>query len=173
VTKQKIMHSFQRFYVKIMMMIVGRSLVGLSKVDKEIQNELEGFGSGYIIEMKVIPEKPSFKLIVTDDTTLKIDKSDQKPDLSVQFKHISHAFMVFAFIESTARSFANDRMIADGELSHAIRLVRCLNKMEAIILPKFIAKLAVKRYPKISFLEKTSKALRIYALVAKQLVTGS
>jgi hypothetical protein len=38
-------------------------------------------------------------------------------------------------------------MIADGDVSSAIRLVRCLNKMEALILPKLIASLAVKEYP--------------------------
>lgn len=43
--------------------------------------------------------------------------------------------------------FANDRMIADGDISNAIRLVRCLNKMEALILPKMVAQLAVKEYP--------------------------
>lgn len=35
------------------------------------------------------------------------------------------------FQESTAQAFANDRMIADGDVSAAIRLVRCLNKMES------------------------------------------
>ena len=55
--------------------------------------------------------------------------------------------MVFSFQESTAQAFANDRMIADGDVSAAIRLVRCLNKMESLILPKLVASLAVKEYP--------------------------
>ena len=64
-------------------------------------------------------------------------------------------------------------MIADGEVSHAIRLVRCLDKMEALILPKLVAELAVKRYPtNLSLNEKVSKAARIYALVAKNFWFG-
>ena len=31
-------------------------------------------------------------------------------------------FLVFSFQESTAQAFANDRMIADGDVSSAIRL---------------------------------------------------
>ena len=38
-------------------------------------------------------------------------------------------------------------MVADGDVSYAIRLVRCLNKMESLILPKLVAEFAVKQYP--------------------------
>jgi predicted alpha/beta-hydrolase family hydrolase len=97
-----------------------------------------------------------------------------KPDLSVKFKHLSHAFLVLSFQEGTARAFANDRMVADGEVSHAIRMVRCLDRMEAIILPKMVAKMAVKRYPEhLSLNEKVNKAARIYGLVAKNFLNRS
>jgi hypothetical protein len=68
-----------------------------------------------------------------------ISLEQEKPDLTITFKHLTHAFMVFSFQESTAQAFANDRMIADGDVSSAIRLVRCLNKMESLILPKVVA----------------------------------
>ena len=91
-----------------------------------------------------------------------------KPDLTVIFKHVTHAFLVFSFQEGTAQAFANDRIIADGDVSNAIRLVRCLNKIEALILPKSIAALAVKRYPTdLSFKEKISSAKNIYLKVAQ------
>jgi hypothetical protein len=93
-----------------------------------------------------------------------------RPDLSIGFKHVAHAFLVLAFQEGTAQAFANDRMVADGDVSHAIRLVRCLNTMEALILPRWVALRAVKRYPTISALEKTRKAVRIYALLVKNVL---
>ena len=59
-------------------------------------------------------------------------------------------------------------MIADGDVSSAIRLVRCLNKMEALILPKLIASLAVKRYPaELTLKEKFTGAKNIYLKVAQ------
>ena len=97
-----------------------------------------------------------------------------RPDLSIKFKHMNHAFMVLSFQEGTAEAFTKDRMIADGDLSHSIILVRILNKLEAIILPKFIAVRAVKRYPdNLGLGEKLFKAICIYALVLKHLIFGS
>ena len=60
------------------------------------------------------------------------------------------------------------RMIADGDIAYAIRLVRCLNKMEALILPKLLAELAVKEYPAdLSLKEKLTGATQIYLKVAQ------
>ncbi len=54
-------------------------------------------------------------------------------------------------------------MIADGDVSAAIRLVRCLNKMESLILPKLVASLAVKEYPtELTLKRKNSTKLQIF-----------
>ncbi len=90
------------------------------------------------------------------------------------FKHLSHAFLVFSFQESTAQAFAHDRMIADGDISYAIRLVRCLNKMESLILPKMVAELAVKEYPtELGLKEKLTGAANIYLKVAQSYLKRS
>jgi hypothetical protein len=158
----------QRAYVATMIDIIGRGLVSASQVDEEIRAEVAGFPKGFIFQMVVLPKGPGFIAQVQDDGSLKrLTDFVGKPHLSIKFKHVSLAFLVFSFQEGTARAFANDRMIADGEVSHAIRLVRCLDKMEALILPKPVAALAVKRYPLLPLSEKVSKALRIYGKVAQ------
>lgn len=74
----------------------------------------------------------------------------------------------FTFQESTAQAYANDRMIADGDVSAGIRFVRCLNKLEILILPKLVASLAVKQYPtELTLKEKFNEAANIYLKVAK------
>jgi hypothetical protein len=119
--------------------------------------------------MNVFPNGPAFVAQVTEEKQLELLSNYKgKPDLTITFKHLTHAFLVFSFQESTAQAFANDRMIADGDVSSAIRLVRCLNKMEALILPKLIASLAVKRYPaELTFKEKFTGAKNIYLKVAQ------
>ena len=82
------------------------------------------------------------------------------------------AFLVLSFQEGTARAFANDRIYVDGEVSHAIRLVRCLSRMEVLILPKLVAERAVKRYPAINLGEKINLAARIYGRVATNFLKG-
>jgi hypothetical protein len=165
----------QRIYVSIMMLIVGRALSAISRVDEEAIEEIKGLPEDYIIQMVVVPGGPGFKVRTVGDGTLEVANNTQrKVDLSIKFKHLSHAFSVLSFQEGTAEAFTKDRMIADGELSHSIRLVRILNKMEAIILPEFIAKRAVKRYPdNLGCMEKITKALRIYARVIRHLIIGS
>jgi len=169
VNKQKILLALQRAYVALMMDVIGRGLVSTSFIDEEVRREVSGLPVGFHITMVVLPSGPSFTAKVIAGGHLELIKDfDGKADLTVKFKHLSHAFLVFSFQEGTARAFANDRMVADGEVSHAIRLVRCLDKMEALILPKVVAQLAVKRYPTdLTLDEKLVKAVRIYRSIAQ------
>ena len=154
-----------------MMDVIGRGLVMASQVDDEIKHEVSVLPVGFTLSMKVFPNGASFIARVNQNKQLELVKSlDVKPDLSIIFKHVHHAFLVFSFQESTAQAFANDRMIADGDVAHAIRL----NKMEALILPKLVAELAVKEYPsELSLKEKLAGAANIYLKVAQSYLKGS
>lgn len=169
ISTKNVKPTLQHAYVTLMMDVIGRGLVGANTVDPEIRDEILGFPVGFIFSMKVFPNGPKFIAKVQEGHTLKLINDFQgKPDLTITFKHLTHAFLVFSFQEGTAQAFANDRMVADGELSHAIRLVRCLNKMEALILPKFVANFAVKAYPQdLTLKEKLSEASYIYLKVAQ------
>jgi hypothetical protein len=67
-------------------------------------------------------------------------------DLRIQIKNLEAALLLFTFQESTCVSICRDRLIVDGDLHTACALVRILNIVEIYLLPKIIAKLAVKRY---------------------------
>lgn len=167
--------ALQQAYVAMMMDVIGRGLVMASQVDSEIQQEIAAFPVGFRLSMRVFPNGPAFVAQVTEDHQLQlIQQNQERLDLTITFKHMTHAFLVFSFQESTAQSFTNDRMIADGDLAYAIRLVRCLNKMEALILPKVLAQLAVKQYPEhLSLKEKLTEAANIYVKVAQSYLKRS
>lgn len=170
---EKARPDMERAFVTLMIGVVGRGLVSTSQTDAEIQREIAAFPVGFTVQMMVMPAGPSFCTEVQSDGTLRLLKNFQgKPDLAVRIKHMSHALLVLSFQEGTARAFANDRMYVDGDISHAIRLMRCLTRMEVLILPKIIAERAVKRYPNISVAEKASLAARIYARLALNFVKG-
>lgn len=162
----------QRAYVTLMMEVIGRGLTSASLIDPEIHNETKGFPVDFILTMSVYPSGPSFTAQAQADGSLKLLKDFQgKANLTIKFKHMTHAFIVFSFQEGTARAFANDRMIADGDVAYAIRMVRCLNKMEALILPKLVANLAVKEYPEsLGLAEKISTGAKIYLKVAQSFI---
>lgn len=172
--KEALGYDAQKAYVTTMMAIVGNGLAAASRVDDTVRRELSAFPAGYQVCMTVFPSGPSFHLRLDGNGQGEVLAAPVgKPDLTIRFKHMAHAFLVFAFQEGTAQAFANDRMIADGNVSHAIRLVRCLNRMETLILPKFVAARAVKRYDDPALLDKVGKAARIYGLVAKSLIAGA
>ena len=169
ISTKSVKPALQLVYVKLMMDVIGRGLVMASQVDEEVKQEVAKFPVGFVLSMNVFPHGPAFIAKVTPDHQLELLHSvENKPDLTITFKHLSHAFLVFSFQESTAQAFAHDRMIADGDVGYAIRLVRCLNKMEALILPKLLAELAVKQYPtELSLKEKLTGAANIYLKVAQ------
>ncbi|NNP72410.1 hypothetical protein A7P53_00610 [Acinetobacter defluvii] len=175
ISSKSVKPALEQAYVKLMMDVIGRGLVMASQVDDEIRHEVSKFPVGFVLSMKVFPHGPAFVAKVNEQQNLELVTALQdKPDLTITFKHMHHAFLVFSFQESTAQAFANDRMIADGDLSYAIRLVRCLNKMEALILPKLVAELAVKEYPQqLTLKEKLTNAANIYLKVAQSYLKGS
>ena len=169
ISTKSVKPALQLVYVKLMMDVIGRGLVMASQVDEEVKQEVAKFPVGFVLSMNVFPHGPAFIAKVTPDHQIELLHSvENKPDLTITFKHLSHAFLVFSFQESTAQAFAHDRMIADGDVGYAIRLVRCLNKMEALILPKLLAELAVKQYPhELGLKEKLTGAAHIYLKLAQ------
>ena len=165
---------WKRRYVVLMMEVIGRSLEAASQVDKEIRREVATLPDRLMFEMRVLPSGPALVMVKTDEGALRYvgTSAPRKVDVAMKFKHLQHAFMVFSFQESTARSFANDRILLDGEIAFAMKLVRCLNRMESLILPKIIAERALKRYPNLPLLQKLAGGGRIYSQVAKNLIWG-
>jgi len=163
-----------RIYVAAMLQVVARSLVATSHVDAEARREFAAYPARFQVQMLVLPAGPGFVIESNGDGSFELARAPKaQPDLSIQFKHLGHAFLVLSFQEGTARAFAHDRMVALGDLALATRLVRCLNRMEVLILPKLLAQRAVKRYPEeLTLREKLPTALRIYGHLLGHFMTG-
>ncbi|MDY6814943.1 MAG: hypothetical protein SV598_03550 [Pseudomonadota bacterium] len=170
---QPMMFQARRLYVDIMFQVMGRALQAVSEVDETVQDEARVLPEGLLFEMMVMPEGPRLIVEHTGDGHFHYHgQSAPRPvDLSIQFKHIAHAFLVLSFQEKTAEAFANDRMLLDGDVSYAVRMTRVLNRLEAFILPKLVAERAVKEYPdNLHLPEKLISAARIYLKVATNFV---
>jgi len=154
----------QAIYVTIMTWLIGRLLEAASMADKKIQSEVIGLPESFVFSMGSLPDGPKFVMQKQDDGTFRClrKKDTTAVDLVISFKHVKHAFLVFSFQEGTARSFANERIVLNGEINLAMIIVRCLDRMEALVLPRFIAVKALKRYPSIRVSEKLFLALKIY-----------
>ena len=79
-----------------------------------------------------------------------------------KIKNIEAALLLFTFQESTTLATARNRLVVDGDVAHACAVMRILDIVEVYLLPKIIAKLAVKRYSGWSFRRKYLGRVLVY-----------
>lgn len=160
------------YYCQFMLAFLGHALAQGSRSEPFIRFETAQLPENFTFSMGLIGQSgPRLYMEKRHDRLYKIRPVD-KVDIHIGFKHLEHAFLVLSFQEGTAAAFAKDRMIIDGDLSTSMALVRCFNRVEAITLPKFIAKRIIKRYPNIKLMEKLTSAISLYLGVGKGFITG-
>ncbi|HOW82367.1 MAG TPA: hypothetical protein PK573_07405 [Spirochaetota bacterium] len=141
----------KRYYVAIMLWIVGRAIQAACRLDKEVIKEFSELPEKFTFSLGVLPDGP-FMIIGKDDKGrakyMGWNKGRTRFPLEMNIKSLEAAIKVFTFQEGTATAFARERFIVDGDLGYALAVVRVLNIIEVYLLPKIITKLAVKRYPR-------------------------
>jgi hypothetical protein len=152
-------------YVAIMLWFVGRAIQAAAAMDKTVRKEFEELPDRFTFSLSVMPAGPH--MIVGKDKRgivryLGWDPEGKDINLRMKIKNIEAAMLLFTFQESTTVATARDRLVVDGEVPHACAVVRILDIVEVYLLLKFIAKLAVKRYPAESSGRRLSRRLLLY-----------
>jgi hypothetical protein len=161
-----------RAYVAFMMAFTARGLCAASRVDDVVRGEAAGLPAGFSFEMGALPNGPTIRLRrAADGTFVEEPAGGERPHLGIRFKHLRHAFVSLTFQESTSRSFADDRMLIDGDPVLAVRMQRILDRFLFLTLPALVAVKALKRMPDVGPLDKARAVARLGAEMAKDLVT--
>lgn len=152
-----------RAYVAFMMKFIARGLCAASRVDEVVRDELAPLPAGFTFEMSVLPAGPALRLRRTESGTFEaLEPSGDRPDLAIRFKHLRHAVASFTFQEPTARSFADDRMVVDGDPALAMRMQRMLDRLLVLTLPGPVAEKALLRVPALKTIDKARSAGRLW-----------
>ncbi len=155
---------FQRLYITIMLWFVGRAIVAASKADLDVKREFDGLPDGLTFSLGVLPVGP--RMVIRKEADGKVRYLGQGKgeaiDLDLTIKHMQAFFMIFSFQESTPTANARARLYVDGGVPEACAVVRILDIVQVYLLPKFIAKLAVKRYPAWSWTRHTLVRSMVY-----------
>mgnify|MGYP001824835804 CR=1 FL=1 len=155
--------TLKRFYIATMMAIVGRGLAIASRIDAESRREATRFPQGSIIALRVHPRGPACVLQRSEAGLHYLGgDSTHAADVEIIFKHLQHAWLLFTFQENTPTAFARNRLVLDGEVAHGAVFNRSLARLLVLILPRFIARRALKRYPDIGGGERFRGASAIY-----------
>ena len=163
----------QRAYVAATFALLGRLLVAGSAADPEIARELAGFPDGCSLGFSIFGDETSLRLVCREGRLQPSSLRGTRPDVEVVFKHLAHAFALLSFQESTSVAYARDRMSTHGDIVLTMRLVRCLTRVQAVMLPPAIARRALKSMPEQPVLARLRLATRIVGGVARGLLSRS
>lgn len=166
---------FKTIYVAIFIWFFARAIQAAAKSDPEVKKELGKLPNNYKFRLMVNPEMsfplffyakmlPNFiantglllygiQMIFEKDKEGKIkyigaDPRGKKFDMEMALTSIEAAMMVFTFRESLCTGYTHGRFVVNGDLPAAQAVMRVMDLTAVFLLPKFVAKLVVKRYPK-------------------------
>jgi hypothetical protein len=140
----------KRMYVALLLFIFGRAFQAVAKVDSAAKKEFDEMPPDFMLDLCVAPNGPH--MIVGKNKKGKIQYYGWNPKgkmitLSMKIKSLEAAILMFTFQESSCTATARDRLIVEGDLPIASGVLRLMDLLEVLLLPKFIARLGVKRYP--------------------------
>lgn len=163
----------KRLYISVMLFVVGRAIAAAAKVDGEVKKEFEQLRSDFVLGMGIIPNGPY--MVVGKDAKGRVkymggDPKGKKLTLKMGIRSVESAILVFTFQESTAAAFAHNRFVVDGDLVEGMAIMRILDLVEVYLLPKLVASLAVKRYPKWSEMSPVRKHVNRVLVYARTIL---
>ena len=158
----------KKAYAFVMLLIVGRGIEAAARVDDRVRQIFADLPEGFAFSLGVSPDGPY--MVAGKDKSGSVRYLGwrlwgHKTQLALDIKNLESAIKVFTFQESTAQAYNYDRFSVAGSLPQTLAVVRVLDIVEVYLLPKIIARLAVKRYPgraELSPVKKHVNRLRIY-----------
>jgi hypothetical protein len=141
---------FKWLYLKLMLWFFGRAVQAAARVDEEVKAEFAAMPKNYTFCLGAFPKGPY--MVVGKDTKDRVkylgaSVKNTSIDLYMTFKSLHHLFLIFTFQESTPVANARDRLFVNGDIPHACAVLRIMDMIQVYLLPKFLAKIAIKRYP--------------------------
>jgi hypothetical protein len=154
----------KRWYVGALLWCLGRAVQSSVRVHERIGREFDALPAGYTFRLGVMPDGPW--MVVGKDAQghprhRRSSTPDEAIDLDMRIRSLDAAMRMFTFRESTATAVCRNRLIVDGDVPPACAVVRILDAVEVYLLPKPLARRAVKRYPSWPLWEKTRGRLRM------------
>ncbi|MCP4021265.1 MAG: hypothetical protein GY729_05440 [Desulfobacteraceae bacterium] len=154
----------KRIFLSINLWFVGKAIQAAAKVDDEVKQEFDALPDGFTFSLGAFPNGPYMVVGKNEKGVVKYmgSKIDTvRLDMKMSLKSIECLFLLFTFQESTPVANSMDRLYVDGDIPHACSIVRIMDIVQVYLLPKFIAKLAIKRYPKWSLKRHTWNRLMV------------
>lgn len=139
----------------VVMQFLYRGMKVLYKEDQRMKEELDGWKQNKIITLK-IHHGPTITIAYTYLQGLQ-KSTCQKSDITITFKSMHSAFLVFTGMMSVKQAYLEHRFSLRGDIYESMRFVRCVDLVETYLFPRFMTRKILNHEEK-----KYKPALLIY-----------
>lgn len=117
----------------------------LYKLDYRMKEELDGWRENKTLCIQIM-NGPSITMTYTYRQGLQ--KTHQTPDITIVFKSVHTAFLVFTGMMSVKQAYLEHRFSLKGDIYESMRFVRCVDLVETYLFPRFMTKRILDHYVK-------------------------
>ena len=133
--------------VKSLLFVLGRATPAIARMDVDVQKEIKQWDEGFKVMFEILPDGPYLSLEKRDDELHFLGLVKTDADLVVTFKNLESAFLLLTTQISTPQAYAQHRIGVKGEIVTGMSFTRCLNVVQFLLFPGFIARRILKRMP--------------------------
>ncbi len=133
--------------------------------------ELADWEEGRRFALGALPDGPNLTLDKRGGLIRSVGLGLNEPDVSLLFKNLDAAMLVFTTYMGTVQAAAEDRVLIRGDNSMALEAVRVLDQVEFYLLPGIILKKNFRRVPRFTSDRYLRKVLVYVLLVPNVLRT--
>ncbi|MBB6479315.1 aldehyde ferredoxin oxidoreductase C-terminal domain-containing protein [Spirochaeta isovalerica] len=133
-------------YCGTVMAVLGWFIPAVACRKASVRDEVKALPEDFKLRFAIWPSGPSLSLKREGDRLKKVSLREEQADMTVYLKSLEAAWLLLTFQESTCDSEARGRLMVKGDLPHTCTFIRLMDKVEILLLPRFLAKRAVKKW---------------------------
>ncbi|MGC8492258.1 MAG: hypothetical protein ACP5SH_11025 [Syntrophobacteraceae bacterium] len=159
----------KRAYLAVALRVFGAAFEAVTRNSVECKKELADWEEGRRFALGVEPSGPYVTLEKKGSVIRMIGTGLEEPHLSILFKDLDSAMMVFTTCMGVVQATAENRALIRGDNARAMEVIRVLDIIMTYLLPGFVLKKNFRRAPRFGPLQYLVM-LRIYAALFPALV---
>jgi hypothetical protein len=157
------------FLSKTSLMALGVTFELASKYVDEMKAEIAGWEEGRKVGMGVLPNGPSITIQKSGNGIRYLGSGLQEPDVSILFKNLDSAVMIFTAQLGSHEAVAENRIRIHGDNALAMQATRAMAIVQTYLFPGILLKKTFKRPPKLTGKQIAIKA-KIMGLLTPKLI---
>jgi len=148
----------KRRIARIALLALGVAFEYLSRHCAGVRKEIAGWEEGRVFSIGILQDGPAITLKKENGVIRYLGQGLKQPELTVYFKNIDSALMVFVGMIGAHTATVQHRTIVHGDIGMAMEILRAMSVVQLYLYPGFVLKNTYRRPPTYSFGELMLKA---------------